>query len=125
MKNKQVQAVLAVGVAATALTGCSWDGFNPAHEQETTEYGAIIMEDEFDPSTEELMEVYGPAPVENEEKTEEDFEPSIENETTKYGAVIIPNEEKDKIIEKDFNPKEDEIQMSLMYGPMPTKDDNK
>lgn len=74
MKNKKVQAMLATAIMSAALAGGC--GFNPAEE--------------------EMAEVYGPAPYEEEvvisEEEEEKEEQVSENEVKKED-VFVPAEE--------------------------------
>ena len=72
MKNQQVKTLLAVTVSATLLTGC---GFNPIDEEIMVMYGPVQIEEteesnkvedtevinDFDPSSEAEMDLYGPA----------------------------------------------------------------
>lgn len=74
MKNQQVKALLAVTVSATLLSGC---GFNPHDEEVALLYAPVQVEeleefnqnkdteptDNFDPSSEVEMDLYGPAVV--------------------------------------------------------------
>lgn len=90
MKNKKVQVMLATTIVSAALIGgCG-----------------------FDPAEEEMAEVYGPAPYEEEvETSEEEKEQVSENDITE--------EQKEGNSEEVFVP---EVEMEVcVYGPAPTE----
>ena len=100
MKNK---AVIALGLSAvTLLSGCR--GENEINNNEV---------ENFDPSSEYEVDVYGPMP-----EYDDEFNPELEMETTKYGAYILTPEEKDKIIGEEFDVNEDDDILVTVYGPM-------
>lgn len=71
MDNKQLKTLVAIGITATTLVGC---GFNPENELDVEVYGpAPIFEEEqsggFNPANELDVEVYGPAPIFEEKQS--------------------------------------------------------
>lgn len=88
MKNKKVQAMLATTVMTAALMGgCA---FNPAEE--------------------EMSEIYGPAPVVEEEQVQTPEEESREQQES----------EEETTIEKDDFVAESEVE-TCIYGPAPVE----
>lgn len=99
MNNKKVAALLSVCTAATMLTAC--ENFNPEAEYE--------------------MDIYGPAPVIQEEiednaeveEEEKESEPEQESETEQETEQETEPEEE---LEDDFDAESDSLQMRTLYG---------
>lgn len=82
MKNKKVQAMLATAIVSAALAGGC--GFNPAEEEMTEVYGPAPYEEEVIIPEEEAEKEEQSS---EEEKTEELFAPSEETEVCVYGPA--------------------------------------
>jgi len=82
MKNKKVQAMLATAIVSAALAGGC--GFNPAEEEMTEVYGPAPYEEEVIILEEEEKEEQI---SENDIETEEKFLPSQETEVCVYGPA--------------------------------------
>lgn len=93
MKNKKVQAMLATTIVSVALAGGC--GFNPAEE--------------------EMAEVYGPAPYEEEVTTSEEEKEETKEQVSENDIKKEEQEEPGEI----FAP-EDETEVCV-YGPAPTE----
>lgn len=142
MNDKQLKTMMAVGMVAVTVAGCGGQGNQVSNNNDIQETPSNEIVEEFKPELEYEVDVYGPAPYfePEEDNTEvldgtdkdnmmvtpetEEFEAEVEKETTKYGAYILNDEEKNKLLEEEFEAPVDDMQISLMYGPKPTDKEN-
>ncbi len=89
MKNKKVQAMLATAIVSAALAGGC--GFNPAEEEMTEVYGPAPYEEEViipEEESKEMEESDSEKDIaEEDERTKEVFAPADEEEVCVYGPA--------------------------------------
>lgn len=138
-----------IGCGAHIVNQNTVDEFKPESEDLTTTYGAVEGFGDYEEYTEENTEEFEPE-IEDSNEVEEDTsgideildgtsedDMTVSNEKSKQEEVVnhsnneaniedeylLSDEEKDKLLEDDFEVSMDDMMITLMYGPKPIKED--